>query len=44
LIRFDVGVAMDAYLGIIGLFQPLEDHGERFIGVDKYSAQDEPPL
>ena len=43
LIRFDVGVAVDPHLGIAGLFQPLEDHGQRFIGVDEYSAQREPP-
>jgi hypothetical protein len=35
---------MDAHLGIAGLFQPLENHGQRFIGVDKNSTQGEPPI
>ena len=35
LLRLDIGVAVDAHLGIAGLFQPLENHGQRFIGIDK---------
>ena len=29
---------MDANLGIAWFFQPLEDHGQRFIGIDKNTA------
>ena len=38
LLRRDVGVAMDADLGIARLRQPLENNRQRFVGVDKNSA------
>ena len=44
LLRRDVGVAMDPHLGIAGLVQPLEDHRQRFIGIDKNSAHGNPPF
>jgi hypothetical protein len=34
---------MDAHLGIAWLFQPFENHSQRFICVDKNSAQGKPP-
>ena len=42
-VRHDVRIAVDPHLGIAGLFQPLEDHGQRFIGVDENSAHGIPP-
>jgi hypothetical protein len=44
LLRRDVGIAMDANLGIAGLFQPLKDNGERFIGIDKYTVHGNSPV
>ena len=38
LLRRHVRVAVDTHLGIAGFFQPLEDHRQRFIGIDKNSA------
>ena len=39
----DVGIQVDPHLGIARLLQPLEDHGQRFIGVDENSAHGLPP-
>ena len=44
LIRGDVGIPVDPHLGIARLLQPLEDHGQRFIGVDENSAHGFPPV
>src|SRR6185436_9390044 len=38
LIRGDIRVQVDPHLGVARLLQPLENHGQRFIGVDKNSA------
>ena len=39
LFRRDVGIAMNAHLGIAGFCQSLQNHGQRLIGIDKHSAQ-----
>src|SRR5439155_13109559 len=44
LIRRDVGIPVDPHLGIAGLFKPLKNHGQRFIGVDENSAHCIPPF
>ncbi len=37
-IRRHVRIAVNANLGIAGFFQPFENHGQRFIGIDKNYA------
>ena len=44
LVRLELRIAVDPYPGIAGLLQPLEDLGQRFIGVDKNSAHEFSPL
>ena len=39
LVRRDVGIAMNANLGIAGFCQPFENHRQCFVGIDKNSAQ-----
>jgi hypothetical protein len=34
---------MNAHLGIAGFFEPLEDHRQRFIGIDKNTVHVKPP-
>jgi hypothetical protein len=43
LIRGDVGVAVDPDLWIAGFFQPLENHRQRFIGIDKNTVHGSSP-
>src|SRR5206468_12573240 len=43
LLRRDVGVAMNAHLGIAGLVQLLKDHCQRFIGIDENTAHENSP-
>src|SRR5438309_1338509 len=38
LLAGDVRIAVDPHLGIAGFCQPLENHRQRFVGVDKSSA------
>jgi hypothetical protein len=44
LVRLELWIAVDPHLRIAGLLQPIEDLGQRFIGVDKNSPHELSPL